>query len=964
MSAGPAVNSVTHMPAAASPPFTLPQAGRRARWRWLDWAWVPLGALLVALLLAMTPAAERLQRGIDDALPSHTLPPLATGPLVVVDLDEESIQRLKAAFGPWPFRRDAYALLVDYLREAGARAVVIGVVLADEREGDAALQRSLRAPGPPVVLAAAAWRAPAPTDAPPRASPRAETLGSAATGAPALHWPDWLLPAASLQARRVGLVTLPIDADGRLRRLPVLHEAQGRQLPSLPVAVVQALQGGTVPLTFDAGTGMFSLGALHWPADAQGQLRLPPLPPAEAFERLPFHALAGAAAGAAADDTLRARLAGRIVFIGSSAGLDPRVMTPDGQRAATDWLAGAYAALAQQRVLRPAPAAALPVLLALALLPALTTMWRGRGAPWRDAAAAAAMALALLAAAVLLLRGTQVLLPIGLPLVALGAGWLLGLAAHLRQLRAANQRLALERAVADAANAAKSEFLASMSHELRTPLNGMIGASQLLRDQGDDPARRQELLDMIRSSGSHLMGLIDGVLNLARIEAGVLELSRESFNLADVVDAVLATTAVPARGKGLQIAAVLDPQLPAWRIGDPMRLRQVLLNLVGNAVKFTLRGEVVLRVAAGSVPDELVFSVQDSGIGLDAEAQARIFEPFQQADSSTTRRFGGTGLGLTICRRLVRAMGGSVAVDSAPGRGSCFTVRVLMPSAPEQPATPPLGARVVFIEPHEASAEALQALLQRMGCEALRCADAVALQAALSWRGPDGRPPWLLAATDDDGALDLLESAAEWADAERVIGMTHLPWYAADSARERVRLPRSVMKPVLRSALVSRIGAVERLAPEGSIAAPLRDAEGGGPEGDLENARRGGCVLIVEDDPVNQAIVAAMLAQAGFQTQVAADGRSALQFVARQRFDLLLMDWQMPDLDGPEVTRRLRAGEAGEHGRRVPVVALTANAFAEDRAACLAAGMNDFLSKPVVAEDLVAMVSRWAQPAP
>jgi CheY-like chemotaxis protein len=251
-----------------------------------------------------------------------------------------------------------------------------------------------------------------------------------------------------------------------------------------------------------------------------------------------------------------------------------------------------------------------------------------------------------------------------------------------------------------------------------------------------------------------------------------------------------------------------------------------------------------------------------------------------------------------------------------------------------------------------ASAEALLALLQRLGCEPVRCADAVALHDALSWRGPDGQPPWLLAATDDDAALDVLEAASEWVDGERVIGMTHLPWYAADSARERVRLPRSVLKPVLRSALVSRFGASARLSPGVTAAAPLH------------SDARGGRVLIVEDDPVNQAIVTAMLSQAGFQTQVAADGSSALQFVARQRFDLLLMDWQMPDLDGPEVTRRLRAGEAGEHGRRVPVVALTANAFAEDRVACLAAGMNDFLSKPVVADDLVAMVSRWVQPAP
>lgn len=917
-------------------------------------AWIPLGALLATLLLAASPWGPRLDAMTEDTLLLHLAPAVPLDPVLVLDIDERSLQRLKPELGSWPYRRDAYALVIDYLREAGARLVAIDIVFADARDGDDALRRSLQAPGAPVVLAAAAWPRPVETDGMAQPDTAVDRLADAGpAGAPAMHWPAWLLPAGSLQARVAGLVTLPMDDDGRLRRLAVLHESAGRRLPALPIAAALASHGDAA-LSFDAGARAFRGGPWRWPVDAAGRIVLPPPAPAEAIPRLPFHAVAAAALGLPAEPGLRERLAGRAVFIGSSAGLANRVMTPVGQRAGTDWLASAYAALAQPRQLQPAPPWMLVPMLLIALAPALCIAWRGRPVPWRDAAAAAVAALLLVGGAALLLRLADLLLPLALPLAALVGATLLGLVAQQRQLRADNRRLQYERAVAVAANAAKSEFLASMSHELRTPLNGVIGASQLMRDEGDDPQRREELLDIIRSSGSHLMGLIDGVLNLARIEAGALELSHEAFNLVDGIEAVLATAAVPARGKGLQMAAVLDPRLPAWRLGDPMRLRQVLLNLVGNAVKFTLRGEVVLRVEQGADADELVFRIIDTGIGLDAEARARIFEPFRQADSSTTRRFGGSGLGLTISRRLVQAMAGTITVDSEPGRGSCFTVRLPLPAAPEQPATAALQARVAFIEPHPASAQALAGLLQRMGCEALPCEHPQDVRAALAQPDALGRPPWLLVATDNDAALDLLEASAEWVDPERVIGMTLLPWYAAESARERVRLPRSVLKPVLRSALVSRIGANSRLdaavaGSDGGSAAPTP-------------GRRGGWVLIVEDDPVNQAIVGAMLANAGFQTQVAPDGRSALKLFAEQWFDLLLMDWQMPDMDGVEVTRRLRAGDAGPRGRTVPVVALTANAFAEDRAACLAAGMNDFLSKPVVAEDLVAVVSRWVLP--
>ncbi|HSW07211.1 CHASE2 domain-containing protein [Aquabacterium sp.] len=929
-------------------------------------AWVPLLTAVLGALLAWAMSQAPVLRRADDALADAQLrwlaPPVPPGPVLVLDIDEASLRALAPTLGGWPLRRDAYALVIDYLREAGARLVAIDVVMADGRNGDAALQRALVQGAMPVVLAAAAWRSPA--DAMPTASvtPRdpvssAPALPPWPAQAPATAWPGWLLPAEGLRGAPIGLVSMPLDGDGMLRRLAVLHRAGDQRLAALPIVVQQVL-AGAVPLAWRGSDDEFQLAGSRWPADAEGRLRLPPLA-AEALPRLPFHAVAGAALGQPTVPGLREQLADRVVFIGSSAGLGNRVMTPAGQLTGTEWLAASHAVLAAGRVIRPPPGWSLPAALGLALLPALALWRRGRPVLLPDALATLLAAAAVLGggSAALVLAQTQ--LPALLPLATLAAGLLLALAAQQRDNRLAAEHLRYERAVAEAANAAKSEFLASMSHELRTPLNGVIGACQLLQDHGGDEQRRGELLDIIRASSNHLLGLIDGVLHLARIESGVLELVREDFNLIDAIEAVMATAAAPARSKGLQMACVPDPQLPSWRHGDVTRLRQVLLNLLGNAVKFTPQGEVVLRVAAGDAPEQLRFEVSDTGIGLDAAAQERIFEPFAQADSGTTRRFGGSGLGLTICRKLVLAMGGRITVDSTAGQGACFTVILSLPAALQPHAeAEPLGYRVAVVEPHEASAQALTCLLQRMGCQALRCSTAQALHAACTWPDAQGRPAWLLVATDAPEALALMETAVDWVDPERVIGMNRLSWYAAESARERVRLPRSVIKPVLRSALVSRFGAAARL--EGAATGPQRLAAADAP-------RAVGRVLIVEDDPVNQTIVSAMLGQAGFYTELATDGRQALQRCAEMVFDVLLMDWQMPDMDGIEVTRRLRAGDGGEAGRHVPVVALTANAFAEDRAACLAAGMNDFLSKPVVADDLVAVVSRWCQvprPAP
>ncbi len=512
-----------------------------------------------------------------------------------------------------------------------------------------------------------------------------------------------------------------------------------------------------------------------------------------------------------------------------------------------------------------------------------------------------------------------------------------------------------ERDQAEAASLAKTRFLANMSHELRTPLNGVIGAAQLLQVGGQGAEEQAHLIDAIRGSGTNLLGLIENILDLSRIETGALELTHVDFNLVDCVESAIATTAVGARLKRLGMACIVDPMLPAWRNGDSPRLRQILLNLLGNAVKFTERGDVVLTVDRGRTPESVVFGVRDTDMGIPAQALPHVFEPFRQADDGVNRRHGGSGLGLTITRELVEAMQGSIKLSSEPGVGSYFEVEIEIPMAQVTvPDPPPLQHVVLCFEPHEASAKAVMAQLTRLGCQTRRCRSAEDLRDWMSRQADNAPLPWLLVAADAEETWDFLEASMELIDPSRVIGMTQLESYESEVARERFHLSRSVVKPVLRASLVSRLGAAAREAasprhlppspqPTASTPAPLNSKH----------------VLVVEDDRLNQTIVCSMLHNAGYNTTAADDGTQALELMSRQVFDLVLMDWQMPDMDGLEVTRRIRAGEAGRYGRIVPIVALTANAFAEDRAACLEAGMNDFLTKPVLAAKLTETASRW-----
>ncbi len=535
------------------------------------------------------------------------------------------------------------------------------------------------------------------------------------------------------------------------------------------------------------------------------------------------------------------------------------------------------------------------------------------------------------------------------------------------KLNAALAETSAARQMAESASHAKTRFLANMSHELRTPLNAVIGAAQLLRAEQSSSTQQSHLVDAIQRGGNNLLGLIENVLDLSRIEAGEMPLHLADFHLVECIEAALSTAALVGRSKGLKLACIIDPQLPAWRHGDPARLRQVVLNLLGNAVKFTDAGEVLVRVTAGTTlasdatQDPVVrIVVSDTGVGISEEALRHVFEPFRQAEEQASRRFGGSGLGLAIAQQLVLAMGGSIHAESLLGRGSSFEIELPLPPA-QHPATEPpaLALQVAYFEPHEPSAQALQAHLSRMGCESFRFADTAPLRAWLA-RGNGSVPAWVLMAADAAQCQAMLESLLDVLNLSQLVLMADQGTGLADHARVAQGLSRQLLRPLTRTALVSAL----QPRPHGGNAEPAQTTlppELMSPK-QLQALTH---VLVVEDDELNRDIVSGLLQHAGFRVSVACDGPEGLQMMrSLSRVDVVFMDWQMPGMDGLEATRLLRGGAAGSAGQTVPIVALTANAFAEDRAACLAAGMNDFLTKPVLAEKLYGTVRRWAARRP
>ncbi|MCW5658264.1 MAG: response regulator [Burkholderiaceae bacterium] len=527
--------------------------------------------------------------------------------------------------------------------------------------------------------------------------------------------------------------------------------------------------------------------------------------------------------------------------------------------------------------------------------------------------------------------------------------------------------LELARNAAEAASRAKSAFLANMSHEIRTPMNAILGMSELALRSG--LARQQE--DYVRKAhdaAESLLDILNDILDFSKIEAGRLDLECIPFALCDVLDKVTTLVGMKAERAGLELLFDVPPRLPARVHGDPSRLGQVLLNLAGNAIKFTQRGEVVISVQVVErqpAQATLAFAVSDSGVGITAEQQARLFEPFAQGDASTSRRFGGTGLGLAISSHLVRLMGGQLSVDSTPGKGSRFgfVLRLGCDAADEGGAFEAAlrGRRVLVVDDNARARELLAGMARTLGLEPDVADDAG--DALRRVAGADAaRQPYALLLFDAgmpgvDGPALLRELAR--APLQRppaiVLTTTTLARQALQQQLGRAQHAAAILldKPVLPAALAAACRAAwagdAPPAPTGRAAPkPLRS--------DLAGIR----VLLVEDNEINREIAIALLQQAGMVVETAGDGRQALQALERADFDVVLMDCQMPVMDGYDATRALRSRPPW---RDLPVIAMTANAMVGDRDLALAAGMNDHIAKPIRIDEMLDTMARWVRPA-